>query len=105
MDAGGPITVLAGVHPGCFELFGNENIRRITDLKGKSFGIQALGSSPHVFLTGMAAYVGLDPEKDINWVTSPSINPRSSSSRGKSMRSSAFRPSLRNCAPETSATW
>ena len=36
MDAGEPITVLAGVHVGCFELFAREGIRSITDLKGKS---------------------------------------------------------------------
>ncbi|CAN7700702.1 ABC transporter substrate-binding protein [Mesorhizobium amorphae] len=83
MDAGGPIAVLAGVHPGCFELFGNENIRGIRDLKGKSVGVQALGSSPHVFLTGMAAYVGLDPLKDINWVTSPTIKPMTLFTRGE----------------------
>ena len=83
MDAGGPITVLAGVHPGCFELFGNENIRGIKDLKGKGVGVQALGSSPHVFLTGMATYVGLDPVKDINWVTSPEIKPMTLFEQGK----------------------
>jgi NitT/TauT family transport system substrate-binding protein len=83
MDAGGPITVLAGVHPGCFELFGNQNIRGIKDLKGKSVGVQALGSSPHVFLTGMAAYVGLDPLKDINWVTSPDIKPMTLFAQGE----------------------
>ncbi len=83
MDAGGPITVLAGVHPGCFELLGNEKIRGIRDLKGKSVGVQALGSSPHVFLTGMAAYVGLDPLRDIKWVTSPDIKPMSLFAQGK----------------------
>lgn len=83
LDAGGPIKVLAGVHPGCFELFGNENIRGIKDLKGRSVGVQALGSSPHVFLTGMAAYVGLDPMKDINWVTSPTIKPMTLFARGE----------------------
>jgi NitT/TauT family transport system substrate-binding protein len=75
IDAGAPITVVAGVHPGCFELFGNESIRRITDLKGKSVGMQAFGSTPHVFVTSMATYVGLDPVKDIKWVTSPSVKP------------------------------
>ncbi|WP_087002756.1 ABC transporter substrate-binding protein [Rhizobium sullae] len=75
IDTGDPITVLAGVHPGCFELFGKENIRSITDLKGKSVGIQGLGSTPHVFVTSMAAYVGLDPDKDISWVSSPSAKP------------------------------
>ena len=35
LDAGVPITVLAGVHSGCFELFAQEPIRTISDLKGK----------------------------------------------------------------------
>ena len=71
IDAGEAITVVAGVHVGCFELFGNERIDRIVDLKGKSVGVQGLGSTPHVFLTAMASYVGLDPAKDINWVMTP----------------------------------
>ena len=45
MDAGVPITVLAGVHSGCFELFAHEPIRTISDLKGKRVGIDASGSS------------------------------------------------------------
>jgi NitT/TauT family transport system substrate-binding protein len=73
MDADDPITVLAGVHAGCFELFGNKSIGKITDLKGKSVGIQGLGSTPHVF--DQHGYVGLDPVRDINWVTSSSIRP------------------------------
>jgi NitT/TauT family transport system substrate-binding protein len=75
MDAGQPIIVLAGVHVGCFELFGNAAIRGIADLKGRSVGVQGLGSGPHIFLTGMASYVGLDPLKDINWVTTPKLRP------------------------------
>jgi NitT/TauT family transport system substrate-binding protein len=42
IDAGEPLTVLAGVHVGCFELFANERIRSIRDLKGKKVGVQAL---------------------------------------------------------------
>ena len=75
IDAGDPITVLAGVHPGCFEVFGNEYARRITDLKSKRVGVQALGSSPHVFLTSIAAYIGLDPAKDIDWVQTAPLRP------------------------------
>ena len=69
--------MIAGVHVGCFELFGNEGIRSIADLKGKSVGVQGLGSGPHVFLAAMAAHVGLDPLKDIRWVISadPSVKP------------------------------
>ena len=67
LDAGAPITVLAGVHVGCFELFAREGIHKITDLKGKTVGLHA---SPMSLLTLMAAQVGLDPAKDIEWVTS-----------------------------------
>ena len=103
MDAGEPITVVAGAHVGCFELFANDSVHRIADLKGKSVGVQAWGSSQHVFLASMATYVGLDPGKDINWVTSPSPSRRSSSPRARSMRSLAFRLSRKKCGPGTSA--
>ena len=56
-DAGAPITLLGGVHPGCYELFGTGQIRAIRDLKGKSVGVPAMGSGHHVFLASMAAYV------------------------------------------------
>jgi NitT/TauT family transport system substrate-binding protein len=72
VDQGDPIVMLAGVHAGCFELFGTDRVRAIRDLKGKTVGVQALGSSQHVFLASMAAYVGLDPQKDISWVEHPS---------------------------------
>jgi NitT/TauT family transport system substrate-binding protein len=75
IDAGEPIALLGGVMVGCFELFGSEDTCSITDLKGKSVGIQALGSNPHALLTLMAAQVGLDPVKDIHWVTDPSVKP------------------------------
>ena len=68
---GRPIKVLAGVHVGCYELFAHEGINSVLDLKGKTVGVgQNLGSDPHVFVTAMATNVGLDPLKDINWVTS-----------------------------------
>jgi NitT/TauT family transport system substrate-binding protein len=72
VDAGEPIVMLAGLHVGCFELFGTDRVHTIRDLKGKTIAVQALGSSQHVFLASMAAYVGLDPHKDITWVTHPS---------------------------------
>jgi len=71
IDAGQPLTVLGGVHPGCFELFGSERVRSLQDLKGKKIAVIALGSSPHVFLSSMLAHVGLDPRKDVEWVTRP----------------------------------
>jgi NitT/TauT family transport system substrate-binding protein len=72
VDTGEAIVNLAGVHVGCFELLGREGIRSIADIKGKSIGITALGSSEHVYLAAMLAYIGLDPTRDVNWVTSAS---------------------------------
>ena len=49
IDGGGAVTVLSGVHVGCFELFGNAGIRSIADLKSKTVVVAALGSSDHLF--------------------------------------------------------
>jgi NitT/TauT family transport system substrate-binding protein len=83
IDAGETITLLAGVHVGCFELFANEGTRTITDLKGKSVGVQALGSNGHALVTLMAAQVGLDPAKDIHWITDPKVKPIELFEQGK----------------------
>jgi NitT/TauT family transport system substrate-binding protein len=72
IDAGDPVVLLAGVHVGCFEVFGSERVHKVTDLRGKTVAVQGLGSGPHVFLASITAYVGLDPQRDINWVTRPS---------------------------------
>jgi NitT/TauT family transport system substrate-binding protein len=71
LDAGDPLVLLAGVHIGCFELFAVERVRAIRDLKGKTVAVPELGVGPHVLISIMVAYVGLDPRKDITWVTYP----------------------------------
>jgi NitT/TauT family transport system substrate-binding protein len=75
-DAGAPFAVLSGLHSGCFELFGKDGIRGIADLKGRTVGVPALENTPqHAFVSVMATQVGLNPAKDINWVTSESPKP------------------------------
>jgi NitT/TauT family transport system substrate-binding protein len=71
LDANMPIVLLGGVHVGCFELFGNERVKAIRDLKGKTVAIPALGSAHHTFVASMVAHVGLDPNRDIKFVTHP----------------------------------
>jgi len=71
VEAGDPIVILAGEHVGCFELLGTDRIRTIRDLKGRTVAVPALDPSPYAFLASMTAYVGLDPNKDINWVKHP----------------------------------
>jgi NitT/TauT family transport system substrate-binding protein len=74
LDAGVPITVLAGVHPGCIQLFAHEQIRAITDLKGKKIGFNdPRGGIEELYVSMIAAYVGLDPETDLNWVTTDDV--------------------------------
>jgi NitT/TauT family transport system substrate-binding protein len=74
LDAGDPIVILAGGHIGCFELFATDRVRAIRDLKGKTVAILEFGSSNHVFLASMLAYVGLDPRKDVNFEIHPSAD-------------------------------
>ena len=70
IDAGVPALMLAGVHPACFELFAHESIRSVVDLKGKTLGVSATtDEGTDYFLAKIiAASVGLDPAKDINWI-------------------------------------
>jgi NitT/TauT family transport system substrate-binding protein len=83
IDAGEPITIVGGEHIGCFELFAREGIRNIPDLKGKNVGVQGIGSSQHIFLSVIVAHVGLDPAKDIHWITSASPKPMDLFAEGK----------------------
>src|SRR5215471_15388455 len=71
LEAGDPIVILGGLHIGCYELFGTNEVHSIHDLKGKTVAVPALDSSRYVFLASMVAYVGLDPRKDINFITHP----------------------------------
>jgi NitT/TauT family transport system substrate-binding protein len=76
VDRGVAIKVLAGVHVGCFELFVTDAIRGVLDLAGKRVGIPAMGSPEHLFLSVIAANVGIDPKAQIVWVTSGPVRPK-----------------------------
>jgi NitT/TauT family transport system substrate-binding protein len=62
------------MHPGCFELFAHEHIRTFADLRGKRVGLgTGRGSTEQVFVSIMAAWVGVDPKTDIQWVTTDDV--------------------------------
>jgi len=71
LDADVPISIVAGLHAGCFELFAGAGVRGIADLRGKRVG---LASSPPALLIMIAASVGVE-RKDIDWVTDPALRP------------------------------
>lgn len=73
LDDGEPITLLAGVHSGCWDLYGNERVRSIKDLKGNTVAVYAERGGDRILLSSMLAYVGLDPVKDVTWVWGPTI--------------------------------
>jgi NitT/TauT family transport system substrate-binding protein len=83
VNVGKHLTLLAGVHVGCFELRANHSIQGIVDLRGKKVGINHIGGPDHLLVSAMAAYVGLDPVTEIHWVTDPTISQVELFSAGK----------------------
>ena len=76
MNAGAPVMVLSGLHLGCFEVFGKNEIRTLGDLKGRTVGVDVYKLSQNrALLAIMIGLVGLDPVKDIRWVSDPSLQP------------------------------
>ena len=92
IDAQDPIVLLAGIHVGCFELFGTPRIRAVRDLKGKTVAVRALQSVGDVFVSAMAAHVGLDPRKDIAWAIHPPEEGKRLLAEGKVDAYMAFPP-------------
>jgi len=88
IDRGLPITVVAGMHAGCYELFANGDIRSIADLKGKRVGAES------ILLSLMAAYVGLDPKRDLNLVDNRAVKPLELFAEGKLDAYLAFPPEV-----------
>jgi NitT/TauT family transport system substrate-binding protein len=68
IDEGKPMVMLAGLHAGCKELFARESIRTIVDLKGMKVGVPGIDAPGYVWISIIAANVGLDPARDIDWV-------------------------------------
>lgn len=72
IDRGGPISLLGGIHAGCYELFGHGDIRTIRDLKGRSIAVADAGDE-QLFISSMMAYVGMNPATDVRWVRVPTM--------------------------------
>ena len=71
LDSGVPVTMVAGVHVGCFELFAQDHIRSISDLKGRTVGVPPGFDTPRHLVSIMMSYVGLHPNEDIRWLSGP----------------------------------
>jgi len=73
IDSGMPVKTLAGLHIGCWELFGNDRVRTIRDLAGKTVAVSAMGGPDQVWIASMLAYVGVNPQREVNWLATGRI--------------------------------
>jgi NitT/TauT family transport system substrate-binding protein len=76
VDAGLPIMTLAGIHPGCFELFAVPGIAGIGDLRGRTIAVTAKNASDQFygFFTILLAYIGVAPS-EVNFIEiGPDVN-------------------------------
>lgn len=83
IDAGAPAVMLAGIHPGCLELFAAGEIRTIRELKGKTVSVDEMAGSRHLFLVAIMSHVGLDSRRDIKWIEQPREEGMRSLAEGK----------------------
>jgi NitT/TauT family transport system substrate-binding protein len=86
---GAPIVVLTGIHVGCYDLFAQQDIRRISELKGR----RVVTDNRWLFDL-IAVQVGLDPAADLDMVSGAdsSFNPVELFAQGKIDAYLAFPP-------------
>jgi len=66
---GNPMVFISGLHAGCYSLIGSDRINSIRDLKGKKvWAWSDMIAGPVIFFKALIAYVGLDPDKDVEYV-------------------------------------
>jgi NitT/TauT family transport system substrate-binding protein len=72
IEVGNEVVFISGLHVGCYYLLGSDRVQSVRDLKGKTvWAWSNPGSGPHIFFKTIVAYVGLDPDKDINYAWVP----------------------------------
>jgi NitT/TauT family transport system substrate-binding protein len=69
-DAGDKLVVLAGVYSNSFQLFGNERVQSLRDLKGKRIFVFSRDATESVYALWavLLGYVGIDLEHDVEFV-------------------------------------
>lgn len=65
-----PVVLLGGVHVGCYQLIAVGDIKRITDLRGKTLAVPPGSAGPRLFIGAILSYVGLNPD-DVRYVEHP----------------------------------
>ena len=69
VDRGDELVVLAGVNSSLFQLFGNDRVQSLRDLKGKSIAGKRDPTDPvYPFMAAVLAYIGIDVETEVEFV-------------------------------------
>jgi NitT/TauT family transport system substrate-binding protein len=71
IEQGLDVKITGGIHSGCLrvQVGAESDIRTASDLKGKRIGIPTMGSPPFLFTSRVLVASGMDPRKDVEWVT------------------------------------
>jgi NitT/TauT family transport system substrate-binding protein len=71
IEADMDLKLTGGIHTGCLRVQAGTktDITSVKDLKSKRLGITHLGSPPFLFASRVLADNGMDPRKDVEWVT------------------------------------
>src|SRR5262245_64556416 len=74
IEEGLDVKLTGGIHSGCLRVQASakSNIKQIADLKGKRIGVSHMGAPPFLFASRVLAANGIDPKKDVEWITFPS---------------------------------
>ncbi len=68
-DAGDQLVILAGLSNSAFELFGNDRVQSLRDLKGKRiWGKRDATDGSYSFMATLLAYIGIDVEHEVEIV-------------------------------------
>jgi NitT/TauT family transport system substrate-binding protein len=74
VDEGKSIVGLAGIHGGCYELFGSTQVHSVRELRGRTVAVLTEGRQ--AFVAAMTSYVGLDPRRDVKILLAPDAKQR-----------------------------
>jgi len=71
IEQGLDVKITGGIHSGCLRVQTgmDSDIKVAADLRGKRIGIPTMGSPPFLFTSRVLKAAGMDPAKDVEWVT------------------------------------
>jgi len=76
LQEGQRIVALAGLHPGCAEIWAQPGIGSLRDLRGRTIVVRSKTlSDPYAYIAVVLRHAGIDPTRDVNFVVQPDANP------------------------------